>query len=164
MAGDGSRRGGTVKMAFVGCATGVLARANRTVVCRLPTGRKQILAGRWAAIKSLICVTLFASNVMPDHLHLLVWALQAKEDVSTLLARIQQPVSRPVRKDWEQAKSRLLQRLMVRERPGKIVFRYWQEGPGFDRNLLPEASWNEPPPIKPSRLRSSTGQNAGAHV
>ena len=24
---------------------------------------------------------------------------------------------------------------MVRERPGKFVFRCWQEGPGFDRNL-----------------------------
>ena len=24
---------------------------------------------------------------------------------------------------------------MIQERPGKTVFRYWQEGPGFDRNL-----------------------------
>lgn len=31
--------------------------------------------------------------------------------------------------------SRLLQRLTIRERPGRTVFRYWQEGPGFDRNL-----------------------------
>jgi len=49
---------------------------------------------------------------------------------------VKQPVSLQVRKDLEATKSRLLQRLMVRERPGKIVFRFWQEGPGFDRNLF----------------------------
>ncbi|MEX0724922.1 MAG: hypothetical protein WD065_01550, partial [Planctomycetaceae bacterium] len=25
---------------------------------------------------------------------------------------------------------------MVQERPGKLCFRYWQEGPGYDRNLF----------------------------
>ena len=29
----------------------------------------------------------------------------------------------------------LLATLTIRERPGKMVFRYWQEGPGYDRNL-----------------------------
>jgi putative transposase len=29
-----------------------------------------------------------------------------------------------------------LTRLTVRERPGKECFRFWQEGPGFDRNLF----------------------------
>ena len=31
--------------------------------------------------------------------------------------------------------SDLLNRLTIRERPGKTTFRFWQEGPGFDRNL-----------------------------
>lgn len=26
--------------------------------------------------------------------------------------------------------------LVIRERPGKTSFRFWQEGPGFDRNML----------------------------
>jgi len=25
---------------------------------------------------------------------------------------------------------------MVRERPGKTCFRFWQEGPGYDRNIF----------------------------
>ncbi len=29
----------------------------------------------------------------------------------------------------------MLDRLTVRERPGKTCFRFWQEGPGYDRNL-----------------------------
>jgi putative transposase len=36
----------------------------------------------------------------------------------------------------EARSSRLLQQLTVRERPGKYCFRFWQEGPGFDRNLF----------------------------
>jgi len=79
---------------------------------------------------------LAAFVYMPEHVHLLVWGVVKKEDVSQLLARIKQPVSSQVRKDLEAGSSRLLGRLMVRERPGKTVFRYWQEGSGFDRNLF----------------------------
>ena len=32
--------------------------------------------------------------------------------------------------------SPLLERLTVRERPGKTAFRFWQEGSGYDRNLM----------------------------
>jgi REP-associated tyrosine transposase len=31
--------------------------------------------------------------------------------------------------------SRRVDRLSMRERPGKACFRFWQEGPGYDRNL-----------------------------
>ncbi|MEX1096590.1 MAG: hypothetical protein WED34_11120 [Planctomycetales bacterium] len=29
-------------------------------------------------------------------------------------------------------------KLTIRERPGRTVFRFWQEGPGYDRNLQTE--------------------------
>ncbi|MCA9218462.1 MAG: hypothetical protein KDB27_35580 [Planctomycetales bacterium] len=29
-----------------------------------------------------------------------------------------------------------MDKLTVRERPGKNSFRFWQEGPGFDRNIF----------------------------
>ena len=32
----------------------------------------------------------------------------------------------------------LLNELIVRQRPGVSTFRFWQEGPGFDRNLTTE--------------------------
>ena len=35
--------------------------------------------------------------------------------------------------------SPLLDGLMVQEHPGKVAFRYWQEGPGDDRNLSTES-------------------------
>ena len=39
--------------------------------------------------------------------------------------------------NWlEEARSPLLGKLIIRERPGKFCFRFWQEGAGFDRNLF----------------------------
>jgi putative transposase len=87
------------------------------------------------ACQSLGC-HLAAFVFMPEHVHLLVWGIQAKEDVSRLLAGIKRPVSVAVRDDLKARTSRLLDRLTVQERPGKMVFRFWQEGPGFDRNLF----------------------------
>ncbi len=46
--------------------------------------------------------------------------------------------SQQVNADLERSGSRLLSRLTIRERPGRMVFRYWQEGPGYDRNLQTE--------------------------
>jgi putative transposase len=37
------------------------------------------------------------------------------------------------------SKSSLVDRLSVRERPGKTCFRFWQEGPGYDRNVTTPA-------------------------
>jgi REP-associated tyrosine transposase len=79
---------------------------------------------------------LAAFVYMPEHVHLLVWGITAEKDLSQLLSRVKQPVSVQVHTDLAQRHSRLLPRLMVRDRPGRQVFRFWQEGPGFDRNLF----------------------------
>jgi len=79
---------------------------------------------------------LAAFVYMPEHVHLLVWGIKAQEDVSELLSRIKQPVSVQVHADLAQRPGRLLSRLIVRDRPGRQIFRFWQEGPGFDRNLF----------------------------
>ncbi len=50
------------------------------------------------------------------------------------------PFSKQIQEILAGQGSRLLSKLTVRERPGKECFRFWQEGPGFDRNLFsPEA-------------------------
>jgi putative transposase len=56
--------------------------------------------------------------------------------VSRLLAGIKRPLWVTVRDDLKQHGSRLLERLTVQERPGKMTLRFWQEGSGFDRNLF----------------------------
>ena len=86
------------------------------------------------ACRSVDCY-LAAFVYMPEHVHLLVWGIQAKEDVSRLLGAIERPVAAHVRADLLRTQSRLLKRLTIQAR-GRTVFRYWQKGPGFDRNLF----------------------------
>ena len=79
---------------------------------------------------------LVAFVFMPEHVHLLVLPKTTEARVSRLLARTKQPTSKKIREMLEANSSPLVQQLTVRERPGKHCFRFWQEGPGFDRNIF----------------------------
>jgi putative transposase len=81
---------------------------------------------------------LVAFVYMPEHVHLLVYPTTADPEIDALLAAIKRPYSAAIKKLLVEAKSPLLKKLTVRERPGRTVFRYWQEGPGYDRNLSTE--------------------------
>jgi putative transposase len=78
---------------------------------------------------------LAAFVFMPEHAHLLVMPINPKPALDDYLARIKQPFSKWVKLQLRQSKSPLLDKLTVCERPGKSCFRFWQEGPGYDRNL-----------------------------
>ena len=80
--------------------------------------------------------SLVAFVYMPEHVHLLVYPNERTSQVEGLLYAIKRPYSYHVKQLLVQSKSPLLRQLTVEERPGKFVFRYWQEGPGYDRNLL----------------------------
>jgi putative transposase len=80
-------------------------------------------------------LNLVAFVFMPEHVHLLVFPLDDKPAIDDYLAAVKRPVSADVKRDLQKAGSPLLKRLTVRERPGKYSFRFWQEGPGYDRNL-----------------------------
>jgi len=72
---------------------------------------------------------------MPEHVHLLVRPLDDKPAISDYLRDVKQPVSVLQKKLLIEHKSRLLQRLTVPTGADKGTFRFWQEGPGYDRNL-----------------------------
>jgi putative transposase len=78
---------------------------------------------------------LVAFVFMPEHVHLLVYPLSEEPQIGHYLARVKQPFSKQIKNILVDAHSPLLEKLTVRERPGKTCFRFWQEGPGFDRNL-----------------------------
>ncbi len=78
---------------------------------------------------------LVAFVYMPEHVHLLVYPTLPKPEIGHFLARLKQPFSKEIKQILVEAKNNLLQRLTISERPGKFCFRYWQEGPGYDRNL-----------------------------
>ncbi len=84
---------------------------------------------------------LVAFVFMPEHVHLLVWPTRpdsTAECISRFLVAVKVAASQQVKADLERSRGRLLSRLTVRERPGRTVFRFWQEGPGYDRNLQSE--------------------------
>jgi len=72
---------------------------------------------------------------MPEHVHLLVFPGPEASKIDELLKAIKRPYSYRIKRLLQAANSRLLARLTIRQRPGVTTFRYWQEGPGYDRNL-----------------------------
>lgn len=83
---------------------------------------------------------LVAFVFMPEHVHLLVAPRVREPDVPALLKAIKRPFSFRVKQLLVARRSRLLDRLTIPERPGVTCFRFWQEGPGYDRNLSTEAA------------------------
>ena len=72
---------------------------------------------------------------MPEHVHLLVFPRPSASDVDQLLKAIKRPYSFRIKRLLHESNSPLLKTLDVQQRPGVRSFRYWQEGPGYDRNL-----------------------------
>lgn len=81
---------------------------------------------------------LLAFVFMPEHVHLMVKCRVAEYRTSGLLYAIKKPSSFRVRELLEEARDPLVDELIIRERPGKTAFRFWQEGPWYNRNLTTE--------------------------
>ena len=77
---------------------------------------------------------LVAFVFMPEHVHVLVYGNRPGTDVSRLLKAIKRPFSYQVKCRLIDECSPLLKELTVREN-GIEMFRFWQAGPGYDRNL-----------------------------
>lgn len=78
---------------------------------------------------------LTAFVFMPENVHLLCFPTERAGSVDKLLMAIKRPFSFRIKLNLTQNQSPLLEKLTIRQRPGATTFRYWQEGPGYDRNL-----------------------------
>ncbi|MEX2168376.1 MAG: hypothetical protein WD851_03625 [Pirellulales bacterium] len=81
---------------------------------------------------------LSAFVFMPEHVHLIVYPTKSPAPVADLLFAIKRPFSYRAKLYFKENRSDWLEKLMVRQRPGVQTFRFWQEGPGYDRNLRSE--------------------------
>jgi len=105
---------------------------------------------------------LVAFVFMPEHVHLVVLPESDEPDIGAFLAAVKRPCSVEVKQDLLAGQSGLLDKLTVRERPGKRVFRFWQEGPGYDRNLkhdnsvLASIDYIHDNPVRRGLYRSAT--------
>jgi putative transposase len=84
---------------------------------------------------------LAAFVFMPNHIHLLVYPIGREGLIGPFLAAIKRPFSAFAKQELiAQSETSLLEQLLVHERPGKLTFRFWQEGGGYDRNLQNQES------------------------
>jgi len=78
---------------------------------------------------------LVAFVFMPNHVHLLTWPVEEQPRIADYLKWIKRSSSASIKNDLSKAKSSLLRRLTVQEATKQPVFRFWEKGPGYDRNL-----------------------------
>ena len=78
---------------------------------------------------------LIAFVIMPEHIHLFVHPKNNACKIDRLLAAIKRPFSYRIKELLIQDQSDLLRKLTSKKNSGKSIFHFWQQGPGYDRNL-----------------------------
>ncbi|MGA2033976.1 MAG: hypothetical protein ABSG68_17145 [Thermoguttaceae bacterium] len=66
---------------------------------------------------------------------MIIYPLPEPGTIDALLKAIKRPFSYRVKQLLTESQNPLLERLTIRQRPGVTTFRFWQEGPGYDRNF-----------------------------
>jgi len=85
---------------------------------------------------------LWAWVIMPEHAHLLIWPRQPVHETSKILADVKRPVGQKAIAWLLENRPAFLERLTVRTR-SRTCRRFWQTGPGHDRNVYDPASAHE---------------------
>jgi putative transposase len=78
---------------------------------------------------------LTAFVYMPEHIHMIVWPRHGDYKIEDFLYTVKKPFSDRIKKDLIRTSDARLERLSLQE-GGKTRFRFWQKGPGHDRNLF----------------------------
>jgi len=90
------------------------------------------------ATRCKLDVAIWAYVIMPDHVHVLLYPRRATYEMRQVLVALKRPVSDAARVYLQRSQStRWIDRLTVRY-PSRTVFRFWQPGGGFDRNIFRE--------------------------
>jgi putative transposase len=92
--------------------------------------------------KEKFCFHLWAYVVMPSHVHLLIWPLEMKYDIAKILQTINGVTSRRYSRLLERINPELKSKYMEKK-GNREVFRFWQRGGGFDRNLYNDNAIHE---------------------
>lgn len=87
-----------------------------------------------ALAKSIFNFKIWAFVLMPNHVHLLIYAINETYDISTILQHIKGKSSSRYRKIILDRTPDRFDSFCIKLK-GKNVFRIWQTGGGFDRNL-----------------------------
>ena len=98
---------------------------------------KQWLVDALARARVGLGFELWAYVIMPEHVHLLLLPPAHGADIASILKGIKQPVARTATNFLRRSDNRRwLERLKVCRPNGRVEHRFWQQGGGYDRNIV----------------------------
>ena len=86
------------------------------------------------------CFHVWAYVIMPEHAHLLLWPTELEYDISEILNSIKQSVAKRALLHVRCKAPGFLTRMEDRQPNGKVHYRFWQRGGGYDRNVVEPAA------------------------
>jgi putative transposase len=97
---------------------------------------RQWLAEAVQRAREMHSLHVWAYVIMPEHAHLLIWPTRAEYDISAILNSIKQSVVQKVLLFVRRNAPLFLARMEDRQPNGKVHYRFWQRGGGYDRNVV----------------------------
>jgi putative transposase len=87
---------------------------------------------------------VWAWVIMPEHAHLLIWPTQPEYSISGIWKSIKLSVARKAIQNLQRESPAGLEQLTDRQPNGRVHYRFWQRGGGYDRNITePKTIWAE---------------------
>jgi len=83
---------------------------------------------------------LWAYVIMPEHVHVLFWPVEAEYKVSLIRTSLKTPVSNKALRYLRQHAPDFLEQLKDEQPNGDVHYRFWQRGGGYDRNVIEPAT------------------------
>ncbi len=77
---------------------------------------------------------IWAHVLMPTHVHLIIWPKNPLYDISLILKHTKGRMSRKYGEYLKNIDKKIYEKYLITFR-GKLTFRFWQRGGGYDRNM-----------------------------
>ena len=92
-------------------------------------------------------LALWAYVIMPEHVHVLLCPLEPKYEMRLIRTALKVPVQRKALRFVRRQAPDYMTHLQDVRPNGKIHYRFWQRGGGYDRNVFEPASVQSGPPL-----------------
>ncbi len=105
----------------------------RSLLCKDRTRTWFITAMRRA--RRDLKLSIWAYVIMPEHIHIIVWPREPAYNVADIRTALKVPVQRRALAFLRRTAPAFLDRLKDVQPSGKVHYRFWQRGGGYDRNV-----------------------------
>lgn len=83
---------------------------------------------------------VWAYVIMPEHVHVIVWPKEPVYEVRLIRTALKVPVQRKALAFLRRQAPHFLKELRDQQPSGKVHYRFWQRGGGYDRNITDAAT------------------------